>query len=227
MNDYCITTLSCGAKYREHLKENILTNQGILASRVKFFIVTDEPDYFKDLDYRFVVHKIHPVYYTDIHPDKTKNWFNYHLKRFAIKAAVNNGYSKILYIDSDIRVLEWNRDFLIKQKKGFYFRRTFGRDLYPEKHQYYSEKYRVDLWNYYRPVSEKLIFINEDIEKINSFINVWDYLDKNSIGEINPYSEGYEIAISCRFNNIQVHKYDPDPFKGDNSTLKDLHIRNY
>ena len=98
------------------------------------------------------------------------------------------------------------------------------RDQYVEKYDFYDTLYGVDDWHYYRPVSEKIIYINEEQDKINGFLKVWGKLENKSKGIINPYSEGCEILIACRFNGVSVNRYVPDPFKGDKK-LEDAHLR--
>ncbi len=223
MNDFCITTLSCGSKYNEYLKHNLLANDKVRRENVNVFVTTDNKDFFAG-DSRVKCFDIASEKVKDVRSNRNRNWFNYHLKRHAIRNALNEGYNKILYIDSDTKLLDWDKDFFIKKERGFWFRTFLGRDQYIEKYKFYDALYGVDNWHYYRPVSEKLIYINECDDKINGFLNVWDNLVNISKGKVNPYSEGHEILISCRFNGASVNKYRPDPFKGNNKYLEDSHI---
>ena len=71
-------------------------------------------------------------------------------------------------------------------------------------------------------MSEKIMYFNESTDKIKSFTETWEYLSMISNGYITPPSEGHEIRIACRMNDIAVRAYSPDPFKkvGGN-TMKD------
>ena len=220
MADYCITTLSCGEKYNKYLKENLLSMPEFKG--VDVFVTTDDIDFFKDCD----VHTFHfkPETLRDVRGNRKKLWFNYHQKRLAIQNAFDKGYNKIFYIDSDIKVSKWNEDFLIKKQKGFWFRTFLPKIQHLEKTNFYDNLYGVGGWHYYRPVSEKIIYINECAEKIRGFLNVWESLEAKAKGKVNPYSEGHEILISLRFNGANVQKYKPDPFKGNAKFMEDAHL---
>lgn len=228
MSDFCITTLSAGEKYNSFLLETINSNNDLINSCDKFLITTDDEQYFKDNGYgNFKTDKVQtfsfePRYVKDI--SRNRKWFDFHLKRHAIRNAFNSGYTKILYMDSDTHVIHWDTDFFIKPQKGFWFRTLLGRNQYRQKYNFYNEKYNVDNWHYYRPVSEKLIYINECRDKIDGFLKCWEFLAKEAEGKINPYSEGHEILISCRFNGASINAYKPDPFKGPYKYLNDTHI---
>tara|TARA_B100000287_G_scaffold435245_1_gene502625 strand:- start:3940 stop:4626 length:687 start_codon:yes stop_codon:yes gene_type:complete len=228
MKDYCITTISAGEKYNKFLKENILSNQEIINGGMNIYLTTDDPNYFDDVKLNgsasLLASKFTPELLPDVRSNRKRSWFNYHQKRLAIKNAFDFGYTKIFYIDSDIKVMKWNEDFLIKKEKGFWFRTLLPRTQHVEKYHFYDKLYGVNDWHYYRPVSEKIIYINECRDKINGFLNVWKKLEDQARGEVNPYSEGHEILISCRFNGAVVNKYRPDPFKGEDKIMEDAHL---
>lgn len=220
MSDYCITTLSAGEKYNKYLKDNILSMPELKG--INIFVTTDDVNFFKDCN----VNTFHfePERLSDVRSNRDRDWFNYHQKRLAIKNAFEAGYNKIFYIDSDIKMREWNEDFLIKKQKGFWFRTFLPRIQHVEKYKFYDNLYGVEKWHYYRPVSEKIIYINECSDKIKGFLGVWESLEKNAKGKVNPYSEGHEILISLRFNGANVQKYKPDPFKGESKFMEDAHL---
>ena len=222
MDKFCITTLSCGKKYNKRLLESLTPHADMISSCSDFFITTDDPLFFEGHASISEVFKVDPVFYDDVREKRQKRWFNYHLKRIAIRNAFQKGYNKIFYIDSDIEVTDWDVDFFIKKQKGFWFRSFLTKDHPREKYDFYVEKYRIDLWHYYRQVSEKIIYIHEDPDKINGFLNTWDFLDEQASARVTPYSEGHEILIACRFNGSRVDRYRPDPFKGD-KRMKDRH----
>jgi len=228
MSDYCITTLSGGEKYNKHLKENLLSNEKIKGGGMDIFITTDDPSYFDDVKLKspakLAISSFKPERLPDVRPHSKKTWFNYHQKRLAIKNANELGYRKIFYIDSDIKIFDWDEEFYIKKEKGFWFRAFLPRGQHVEKYDFYDRLYGVDDWHYYRPVSEKIIYINEEQDKIEGFIKVWDKLESKSKGIVNPYSEGHEILISARFNGAAVNRYKPDPFKGESKRMEDAHL---
>ena len=229
MADYCITTLSCGKKYNKYLKENILSNEKMVNSGADILITTDDPDFFNDVKLKSTgklmtfFHNPEPQM-PDVAPESKRTWFNYHQKRIAIENAFKLGHNKIFYIDSDIKVLSWDEKFFIKKENGFWFRALLSREQHLKKYNFYDTLYDVDKWHYYRPVSEKIIYINEEPDKIAGFLSVWKHLEIISRGKVNPYSEGHEILISARFNGAQVNRYRPDPFKGDGKSMEDAHL---
>ena len=222
MTDYCITTLSCGEKYNKYLKNNLLSDKDLAEKQVEIFVTTDDPDFFKDT--RVKTFPFVPEWVGDIRNGRRKKWFNYHLKRLAIRNAFDSGYNKIFYIDSDIKLLRWDEDFLIKKDEGFWFRTMLSKEQHIEKYKFYDNLYQVSKWHYYRPLSEKIIYINEGADKINGFLTMWDFLSEQARGKVNPYSEGHEILISLRFNGANINKYKPDPFKGKGKTMEDAHL---
>jgi hypothetical protein len=129
-------------------------------------------------------------------------------------------------MDSDIILKKWDKDFLIKEQKGFWFRTFLSREQPAHKFKYYNKLYHTDLWHYYRPVSEKIIYINESADKIGGFLKTWQRLDHLARNKVNPYTEGHEILISLRFNGCSVNKYNPDPFKDrPEKMMEDLKLR--
>lgn len=222
MSDYCITTLSAGSKYNKYLLDGLLSNKQVADSGADILVTTDDPDYFKDTKAKTFAFT--PEYIEDVRENRTKKWFNYHQKRIAIRNAHESGYKKIFYIDSDIEVLNWDENFFIKRDKGFWFRTQLSREQHIEKYNFYDKLYRVDKWHYYRPVSEKIIYINECSDKVDGFLNIWEHLAEEARGKINPFSEGHEILISLRFNGANTQRYKPDPFKGGNKKMRDAHL---
>tara|TARA_R100000808_G_C2122919_1_gene133783 strand:+ start:344 stop:1024 length:681 start_codon:yes stop_codon:yes gene_type:complete len=224
-SDYCIATLSCGEKYNTFLRDNLLSNKSLASEPTEIFVTTDDEEGFASYKDRVKTFNFNPEWRIDTRRGRSRLWFNYHLKRHAIRNALKAGYTKILYVDSDIEILTWDKDFLIKKDRGFWFRTFLNKNQYMDKYNFYSEAFGANLWHYYRPVSEKLIYINSEPDKINGFLNTWEHLDIMSKDKVNPYSEGYEILMACRFNGAVVNKYRPDPFKGDRKMMTDTHIK--
>mgnify|MGYP000178595016 CR=1 FL=1 len=228
MTDYCITTLSAGERYNKHLRDNLLSNEKVISSGVDIFITTDDPSYFDSVRLKspakLVTFTFKPEWFPDVRPKSSKKWFNYHQKRLAIQNSFDSGYNKIFYIDSDIKLHDWDEKFLIKKEKGCWFRTFLPKIQHLEKTNFYDTLYGVNTWHYYRPVSEKIIYINECSDKINGFLNTWKSLETKAKGKVNPYSEGHEILISLRFNGANVQKYNPDPFKGVYKFMEDAHL---
>lgn len=222
MPDYCIATLSAGRKYNNYLLTHLLSNEDLKNAGAEIIITTDDEELFKRKGYK--TFGFTPEYLGDIRSNRDKKWFNYHQKSLAIKNAFNSGYTKIFYVDSDINILKWDEKFLIKKDRGFWFRTQLPREQHIEKYKFYDETYQVSKWHYYRPVSEKVIYINECADKILGFLTTWEHLAEEAKGKVNPYSEGHEILLACRFNGASVNKYRPDPFKGDKKLMEDAHL---
>ena len=210
----CVTLLSCGKKYNSFLLKNIQEDLEFkkMTSDLDLLITTDDPDFFSESGAKRVF-KIEPEFLKDIRPNRRMKWFNFHQKREAIRNALTEGYTKIFYVDSDVKIRTWDKDFFTDREEGFWFRRILTKENHIEKYKFYSELFAVNLWHYWRPVSEKIMYINAHKHKIDGFLNTWGYLDTISRGKVNPYTEGNEILIALRFNAAQVRIYKPDPFK--------------
>ena len=63
------------------------------------------------------------------------------------------------------------------------------------------------------------MYFNETTEKIKNFTETWEQLDLLTRGKINPPTEGHEIRISCKMNDIKVNTYRPDPFKKEGRNI--------
>ena len=63
------------------------------------------------------------------------------------------------------------------------------------------------------------MYFNESLDKIKMFTETWEQLDLISRGKINPPTEGHEIRISCKMNDIDVHTFKPDPFKKEGGNI--------
>lgn len=220
--DCCVTFLSCGERYNSFLLESMKTDDQFkkMMSDLDLIITTDDPDKFSDCGAKKVF-KFDPVFLKDVRKNRRKKWFNFHQKRLAILHAHEEGYGRIFYMDSDIKILNWDKDFFIRKEKGFFFRRRLTKENHEDKYDFYSKLFGVHLWHYWRPVSEKIMYIHEHPHKLEGVLRVWKYLDEISRGKVNPYTEGNEILIALRFNSAQVHTYKPDPFKTKERKMKD------
>ena len=207
--NYCFTFLSCGQRHNDSLSSKLKNNPIFYGKNV--IVTSDDPDRFKDHGETFKVSQDFML--PGIKGGRRTSWFNYNLKREAIGNAVSAGYNKIFYVDSDVEMTEWKEDFFIKNEVGAFFRRFIKRSQHPQKYHFYDKIFRLSSWRRYRPVSEKIMYFNEDPEKIKRFVETWEHLDLISRGKINPPTEGHEIRISCRTNSIDVFSYKPDPFK--------------
>jgi hypothetical protein len=210
-----VTLLSCGEKYNSFLLKNIESDVEFkkMMSDLQLVITTDDPSFFDGKVSGVPVYKFEPEWLKDVRKGRNKNWFNFHQKRESIKNALDLGYRKIFYLDSDIKINHWDKDFFVNKGSGFWFRRYLTKENHEEKYDFYSELFGVNLWHYWRPVSEKIMYIDAHPHKINGFLNTWEYLDTISKGKVNPYTEGNEILIALRFNGALTKAYKPDPFK--------------
>jgi len=220
--DCCVTLISCGEKYNSFLLKNIESDVEFkkMTADLDLIITTDNPDMFSGCGAKKVFQFV-PSFLRDVRRSRKRRWFNFHQKRLAIKNALGEGYTKIFYIDTDIKINKWVKDFFIKGESGFFFRRTLTKENHEEKYDFYSKMFAINLWHYWRPVSEKIMYINDTKDKIKGFVNVWEHLDNVSRGQVNPYTEGNEILIAIRFNAGVIKTYRPDPFKGDLKYMKD------
>ena len=210
----CVTLISCGDKYNSFLLESIRSDVEFqkMMQDLDLIITTDDPEFFNGCGASNIF-SFEPEFLKDVRKGRKKTWFNFNQKRLAIENAHKLGYEKIFYIDSDIKIWEWQKDFFIKNNTGFTFRRLLTKENHEEKYNFYSKLYNVDLWHYWRPVSEKIMLVNEHPHKLQGFLKVWEHLDDLAKGKVNPFTEGNEILIALRFNGCNVHTYNPDPFK--------------
>ena len=212
---YCFTFLCCGRRHNKSLLNKLERNP---IFRGKNLVITsDEPHQFEKHGNTF---NISSDFMLKGVGQKTKrNWFNFNLKREAIRNAAELGYNKIFYVDSDIEMSKWDEDFFIKEKRGAFFRRFIMRSQHAVKYNFYDKIFRLGNWRMYRPVSEKIMYFNESLDKIKMFTETWEQLDLISRGKINPPTEGHEIRISCKMNDIDVHTFKPDPFKKEGGNI--------
>ena len=212
--DYCFTFLCCGERHNNSLLSKLKNNPIFKGKEV--VVTSNEPDLFKDFGKTFNVSEgflLRNVSGTG------RTWFNFNLKREAIRNAAELGHNKIFYVDSDVEMSEWDPDFFIKEQQGAYFRRYIKRSQHGDKYHFYDKIFRLSNWRRYRPVSEKIMYFNETTEKIKNFTETWEQLDLLSRGKINPPTEGHEIRISCKMNDIKVNTYRPDPFKKEGRNI--------
>tara|TARA_Y100000310_G_scaffold345505_1_gene465748 strand:- start:7402 stop:8094 length:693 start_codon:yes stop_codon:yes gene_type:complete len=217
-----VTLLSSGEKYNSFLLKNIQSDPefGKMISDLDLVITTDNPDMFSGCGAKKVF-KFDPIFLKDVRKGRKNRWFNFHQKNEAIRNAFELGYKKIFYIDSDIKINNWNTKFFTDKGEGFCFRRLLSKENHPEKYEFYTKLFAVNLWHYWRPVSEKIMYINAHEHKINGFLNTWEYLDTISRGKVNPYTEGNEILIALRFNGATINTYRTDPFKSKLKYMSD------
>ena len=214
--------LSCGKRYNSFLLKSIQEDEEFkkMMSDLDLLVTTDNPEMFDGCGAKRVF-KFDPVFLEDVREGRKRKWFNYHQKRLAIVNAHKEEYQKIFYLDTDIKILKWDKDFFIKTDTGFWFRRLLTKENHIEKYDFYNELFAVHKWHYWRPVSEKIMYIKEHPHKLEGFLNVWEYLDDMSRGKVNPYTEGNEILIALRFNGCHTHTYRPDPFKDGRKYMSD------
>ncbi len=205
---YCFTFLSCGERHNKSLLNKLKGNPIFKGKDI--VVTSDQPDSFKQHAETFSAPEDFMLKNVN---GAGRDWFNFNLKREAIRNAAELGYSKIFYVDSDIEMKEWKEDFFIRSEKGAFFRRLIKRSQHANKYHFYDKIFRLSNWRMYRPVSEKIMYFHEDLDKIKKFTETWEHLDLISRGRINPPTEGHEIRISCRVNDINVSTYKPDPFK--------------
>jgi hypothetical protein len=205
-----LTFLACGERYRKSLVNKLKTNE--VYKNKNIIVTSDAPDDFKEFGNSYKVQG-RIQYEAPTRSRRGGSWFNYHLKSEAIRNAASQGYTKVFYIDSDVEVLEWPEDFLIKKETGAWFRRTLKRMQHPDKYRFYDKVFRLSLWRRYRPVSEKIMFFNESFDNLMKVTETWEQLGLLAEGKIHPASEGHEIRISCKINDINVQTFNPDPFK--------------
>ena len=220
--EYCITTIVVGDKYRDMFDVFMSTYNNTDKPMPRVLVYTDDVD--KTTKWNNTqLRKIENT------PLRVNNDFNMSLKRLAFQHAIDEGYEKMIFIDIDRTIEDWNPRTIVETTKH-----GFGTNwLQYMKHQKHSksdkkhDKYEAifsgfgddTLYNNAYPIfGESLNIVHETTEVIQKFIDIWsDCSDFIQQSECTPRHINVEMGIALKLASINIYKYTPPidiDFKG-------------
>lgn len=148
--------------------------------------------------------------------------FNMSLKRLAFQHAIDEGYEKMIFIDIDRTIEEWDPETIIKATKpGFgtnwlrYMKHQKGAAKTDAKHDKYETIFKGfaddTLYNNAWPIfGESLNIVHESSDTIQKFIDIWsdcsDYIQQS---ECTPRHINVEMGVAIKLAGIDMYKYNP------------------
>ena len=182
--DYAIATFCYGERYYDQTNRMIESFKNF-EEKPKIFIVTDKPDSIIKEDFVFVSNIKE---YDDRYSKYETNYydFDFSVKRFSVKFALDNGYTKIVLTDTDVipskelfntsNVMDCFIPNSVSGQVTYLFESEIERNsMLGRRFLHYENKFDVnynkkDLW-----MPEDCIqFLDIDKEKFYSFLSTWD-----------------------------------------------------
>lgn len=221
-NEYCITTVVVGDKYRKML-DVYMESYNRFDNMPQMLVVTESPD--------CINHDNIIVTNIGDNPIKVNNDFNMCLKRLAFQHAIDTGYEKLIFIDIDRIIETWDWNTIHNTTKpGFgtnwlrYTRHTKGvvrpRDVKSCKYETILSGMGDDAYDCSYPVfGESLNIVSLKRDKIQQFVDIWSECgDAIKQSRCSPRHINVEMGIALKRSNIDIYKYDPPidtDFKGE------------
>ena len=220
--DYCITTVVVGDKYRKML-EVFMRSYHRFDNMPQMLVVSESPEQIKHDNIITTGIEDNPV--------KVNGDFNMCLKRLAFQHAIDNGFEKMIFIDIDRTIEAWDWNTIYNTTKpGFgtnwlrYTRHTKGKvkpgDTKACKYETILTQMGEDAFDINYPVfGESLNIVSMKKDKIQQFVDIWDMC--GSIiqrSTCNPRHINVEMGIALKRAEIDIYKYDPPidtSFKGE------------
>lgn len=183
-NDYAISTFCYGDRYYEQtnrLIESFLEFE----DKPNVFIVTDNPSKIRKENWVSVndikeYNEKYQTYHTNYYD------FDFSVKRYSVKFALENNYSKIILSDTDVvannlifsheNILKLFLSNSISGQVTYLFDDEINRNSeLGKRFQYYEKKFNVKYsnQNFYMP-EDCIQFLDIEKNKFESFLNTWD-----------------------------------------------------
>lgn len=174
-------------------------------------VVTDMPDRFIKCD-RVIVHDIRKL--TD-EPMLSDGYLNFHLKRFALKTAMNTAYKYVVYFDCDVFIETFNDKLFesldvvncdVAGRLGgdeASIRSLLNTNGVPEqKIEEFGNLWSESFFDCTLPTETCLIFKkNEPLQ--NKMLQFWDLVAKESLSKnVFTYYDSYYIATAIKHANM-------------------------
>jgi hypothetical protein len=216
--EYAIATFCYGDRYYSQTNRMIESFK-TLQVKPKIFIVTDSPESIIKEDFVFVSHikefdEKYVTYNTNYYD------FDFSVKRFSVKFALDNGFTKIVLTDTDVivnhntftdkNILECFIPNSVAGQVNYLFEQEIKTNsMLGRRFLHYEKKFEVqyDKTNLWMP-EDCIQFLDIDKEKFYSFLNTWDecikikYLD--NLHNI-PAGNIDEMCFSAFYNDIQLN----------------------
>lgn len=217
MIDYAISTFCYGQRYYE--QTNRLINElNKLSNPPKVFVVTDNPSKITNKDFVFIRNV---DFYDKSYLNYEKNYygFDFSVKRFSLRFALENGFTNIILTDTDVlpsnrfnndSVMETFIENSISGQVTYLFENEvntnsmLGRRLLHYEKKFKTTVNKDKLW-----MPEDCIqFISIEHNKFNLFLNTWDECIKIKYGDGLPNTPAGnidEMCFSALKNGIELH----------------------
>lgn len=215
---YAIATFCYGERYYNQTNRMIESFKKI-EEKPNIFVVTDKPESISKEDFVFVADIRE---YDESYSKYETNYydFDFSVKRFSVKFALDNGYTKIILTDTDVipneslfntkNILNCFIPNSVSGQVTYLFEDEIDRNsMLGNRFLHYESKFDVeyskkDMW-----MPEDCIqFLDIDKEKFYSFLSTWDRCIeiKKSDGLRNiPAGNIDEMCFSALHNGIELH----------------------
>jgi len=183
-NEYAISTFCYGDIYYEQTNRLIESFLEI-DDKPNIFVVTDNPDKIRKENW---VNINNIKEYNEKYQTYNKNYydFDFSVKRYSVKFALENNYSKIILSDTDVvanniifshnNILKLFLNNSISGQVTYLFDDEINRNSeLGKRFQYYEKKFNVKYsnQNFYMP-EDCIQFLDIEKNKFESFLNTWD-----------------------------------------------------
>jgi hypothetical protein len=182
--EYAIATFCYGDRYYTQTNRMIESFKEF-EEKPKIFIVTDNPDSIIKEDFVYVSHiNKYNVKYSTYNTNYYD--FDFSVKRFSVKFALDNGFTKIILTDTDVipnkflftkkNILEcFIPNSVSSQVTYFFEKEVSSNSMLGVRYLYYENKFDVqyDKVNMWMP-EDCIQFLDIDKEKFYSFLKTWD-----------------------------------------------------
>lgn len=220
--DYCITTVVVGDKYRKML-DVFMKSYSQFDNMPQMLVVSESPDLIKHNN----------ILTTNIgdNPIKVNGDFNMCLKRLAFQHAIDHGYEKQIFIDIDRTIESWDWETIFATTKpGFgtnwlrHTKHTKGKvrpgDTKACKYEAILSKMGDGAFNVRYPVfGESLNIISASKGEVQQFIDIWSMCSEIiQQSNCSPRHINVEMGIALNHAGMDIYKYDPPidtDFKGE------------
>jgi hypothetical protein len=216
--DYSIATFCYGERYY-HQTNRMIESFKKIENRPKIFIVTDSPKSIIKEDFVFVSDIRE---YNERYAQYNTNYydFDFSVKRFSVKFALDNGFTKIILTDTDVipneklfndrSILECFIPNSISGQVTYLFENEQNTNsMLGRRFMYYESKFGVEYnkKNLWMP-EDCIQFLNIDEKKFYSFLGTWDECikikDSDKLHNI-PAGNIDEMCFSAIHNQIELH----------------------
>ena len=228
--DMCIVSVVVGAKYKKfaNLFCSDYDNKVPVDQQVEIILVVDSIEGLDVDNYSYVTVQLLPnKAMVGISIDRTfgtgtvRN-FDYSLKRFGYQAAIDKGYTNIIFIDTDMMIRKWKTDVFDQCKlpgmwagRGYSsagfgqgFPATKADIMFTPKLRALKQELKYDTdWLTYRMPFEAVMYIT-GIEKpvIQEFINKWADVSRETKKLRLPMNKvTHEIGLAASMCSIPIH----------------------